>query len=156
MALFFLFEWLLMIPIKSQKINVQEAFVSILASVYFIASSFFVLKSIIRLRQTGTSPAVRKLLVQRVFLQWIYVFVGTLDAWYAYFIRTNYKLANVIVIVEVISIIGTIIRITEPFVWATFVSLFGCKKPLLITFSELSLNSFIQSTMNVEFVCLML
>ena len=86
-------------------------------------------KSITRLRQTGTSPAVRKLLVQRLFSQWVYVLAGTFDAWYSYLVITNDSKDNVIIIVAVINIIGTFIRINEPFVWTTFVRMFYWSKP---------------------------
>jgi hypothetical protein len=57
-----------------------------------------------------------------------------------------------------LSTIAMVVRVREPFVWNTFQRLFRCKKRKTsrLHYSSLSLNSFINSAMNVEFVCLMI
>jgi hypothetical protein len=56
-----------------------------------------------------------------------------------------------------LSTIAMVVRVREPFVWNTFQRLFRCKKrKTRLHYSSLSLNSFINSAMNVEFVCLMI
>ena len=59
-------------------------------------------------------------------------------------------------IIIVASIFSILVRACEPYVWNTFKSMFGCKKQSELKFKSLSLNSFINSAMNIEFVCLIL
>ena len=48
------------------------------------------------------------------------------------------------------------VRIREPFVWSKIKSMLGFKLKKKNGFNQLSLNSFVNSAMNVEFVCLIL
>ena len=59
-------------------------------------------------------------------------------------------------LLPLLSIIALVVRIREPYVQAVFGGIFGCKSNQKVKFSSLSLNSFVNSAMNVEFVCLIL
>ena len=150
---------------RNTNFNYFIAYASIGATILFgLVSTFFVLKSILRLKQTETSPELRSLLVCRSLSQWNYMFLSFLNNtfqlivsfFYADFIFSSNEEIIRMNILASLSVFAMLVRLREPYVWKTLRSVFGLKKLRGVQYSTLSLNSFINSAMNVEFVCLVL
>ena len=135
-----------------------------MVTIFAVLSSFYALKSIKRLFQTGTSKDLRNLLAWRTLSQWLYFILASADTLIIYLLKlsiNNDRLSvlqeNIrFVILTSLSMLAILVRVKEPYVLMTLKELFRYKKINKQNYSELSLNSFINSAMNVEFVCLIL
>jgi hypothetical protein len=112
--------------------------------------SFFVFKSLVRLIQTGTSSKLRRILAIRIITQWLIYISVLIDSEIAQYT------GHFLLIFCLISLLALIVRLSEPLVWKNLTQKLCCRKKKRVSFSSSSLNSFVNSAMNIEFVCLIL
>jgi hypothetical protein len=141
-------------------------FYSAFTMIPFLIGTIYFILALIRLRQTGTNKKLRSKVVSRNIMQYIFLLVIASDTISGFYLlndieefpnlnRVDYENIRVIVI-SLAGILASLIRLCEPFVWNALKAQMRCKAQKKAKYSTDSLNSFVNSAMNVEFVCLIL
>ena len=130
---------------------------------YGILITLFVIRTICRLKQTGTNKNLKNVLAKRLFAQFLIEVLAVLYKinsaiiTYFYTFKSSAQENIRLNLLAAVSLFSMFIRLREPYVWNTFGEIFGFSKSnSKMKFQSLSLNTFINSAMNIELVCLVL
>jgi len=114
----------------------------------------FALLTIRRLVKTGTSQNLRRKIIGRNAFQLILNILFVLNEIMP---NNDESYGQFTIYISIVGLISAIVRLQEPFVWQTIKKKFYCKNSYSAhNYSSDSLNSFVNSAMNIEFVYVVL